>query len=201
MSAYECPYRKRKHESFKVERKNCSGGVHGKISVIKDSDNNELIWKRPVNNSKVHLKSFKKEIEKSKYWRKIGVSRVNVCWHPDKKSLVKTLIKGRTLGQTLRDHPHFFSNTHNKAYKELGKFVRRLVGSRHYIQDCNRANLVYDKEYHKWNIIDSSTIQTKRSRHEVASKFRSTFLRSWSQSLDSHDEKEALVKFLDKYCR
>ena len=202
MSDYECPYNKQKHEGFKITRKNCGHGVHGNINIIKDkSDGNEYTWKRPVGNKRIHIKSFKKEIEKAKKWREFGLSKMKVCWHPDKKSLIRTLIKGPTLRQVLHDHPHFFSNTHDRVNKELGKFVRCLVENRHYIQDLNRANLVYDKECHKWNIIDSSNIQKKKSRSETSSKFKKTFLRSWGSGLDSDTEKEALKEFLDRYCR
>lgn len=176
--------------------------MHGNISIIKNkSDGNEYIWKRPVGNKSIHVKSFKKEIEKAKYWRKCGLSKVKICWHADKKSLIKTLIRGPTLKQILREYKHFFSNTHDEAYKELGKFVRCLVENRHYIQDLNRSNIVYDKECNKWNVIDSSNIQKKGSRHEIANKFKRTFIRSWGSSLESHKEKEALEKFLDKYCK
>jgi len=202
LSDYGCPYSKQKRSDFKIERKNCSAGVHGDISIIKNkSDGKEFIWKRPVKNRRIHIKSFKKEIEKSKKWREFGLSKVIVCWHPDKKSLIKTLIKGPTLRQMLHSHPNFFSDTHNNINKELGKFVKNLVHNRHYIQDLNRANLVYDKECHKWNIIDSSNIQIKRSRHETASKFKNTFIRSWGSRLESDKEKEALKKFLDRYCK
>lgn len=199
---YNCPFREQKHKGFKIAKRNCAHGVHGNINIIKNkSDGNEYIWKRPVGNKRIHIKSFKKEIEKAKYWRKCGLSKVKICWHTDKKSLIKTLIKGPTLRQVLHDHQHFFSNTDKKANKELGKFVRCLVANRHYIQDCNRSNLVYDKEDCKWNLIDSSNIQKKSSRHEISSKFKKTFMRSWGSSLESHKEKDALKEFLDKYCR
>jgi tRNA A-37 threonylcarbamoyl transferase component Bud32 len=202
LSDHECPFREQIRKGFRVERKNCGHGVHGNISIIKNKlDGNEYIWKRPVGNKRIHIKSFKKEIEKAKYWRKCGLSKVKICWHSDKKSIVKTLVRGPTLRQTLRNRPHFFSNIHNKVYKELGKFVECLVTNRHYIQDLNRSNLVYDKENDKWNVIDSSNIQTKRSRHEIANKFKQTFMKSWGSSLESHKEKEALEKFLNKYCR
>jgi hypothetical protein len=199
LTDYEC---KQKRSDFKIERKNCSNGVHGNISIIKSkSDGKEFIWKRPVKNRRIHIKSFKKEIEKAKKWREFGLSKVKVFWHPDKKSLIKTLIKGPTLRQMLHGDSHFFSDTHKRVNKELGKFVRCLVENRHYIQDLNRANLVYDKECHKWNIIDSSNIQKKSSRHEIANKFKRTFTRSWGSSLESDKEKEALEKFLNKYCK
>lgn len=194
----ECPYRKHKH--FEVEKENCARGAHGNISVIKIK-NKEFIWKRPVSKEKLHQKSFKKEIEKSKTWRILGLSKVKICWHPDKKSLIKTYIKGPTLKRVLREHPHFFSNTHSRSYKALGKFVKRLVKSRHYIQDCNRINIVYDNEEHRWHLIDSSNIQRKRSRHETASKYKQTFLSHWGQSINLDNEKEAFKKFLDNYCK
>jgi tRNA A-37 threonylcarbamoyl transferase component Bud32 len=202
LSNHECPFREQIHKGFRITKRNCAHGVHGNISIIKNkSDGNEYIWKRPVGNKSIHIKSFKKEIEKAKYWRKIGVSKVKICWHTDNKSIVKTLVRGPTLKQMLHEHKHFFSNTHDDAYKELGRFVRCLVTNRRYIQDCNRSNLVYDKGDCKWNLIDSSNIQKKSSRHEIADKFKRTFIRSWGSSLESHKEKEALEKFLNKYCR
>lgn len=200
----KCPYdskHKIKSHDIKILRKNCGHGIHSKISVIKSKiDGCEYIWKKPVNDDPKHIESFKKEIVKAKKWREYGLSSVKACWLEDKKSLIKTLVKGPTLRQILHDHPHFFSNTHNKAYKELGHFVRLLVKSRHYIQDCNRSNIVYDKEKKKWNLIDSSTIQKKRSRSQTAAKYRKTFIERWSLHLYSDREKNALIDFLDKYC-
>lgn len=188
-------------EHFKIvgKYKNCGHGVHGMISVVKRiSDGKKIIWKRPRSSSQRHQESFRQEIKKSKLWRKFGISQVRACWHPDKRSLLKTLVKGSTLKQILRKHPHFFSRPSNKSVKALGKFVKIIINSRHYIADVNRQNIVFDGK--KWQLIDSSMISGKKSKSETRQRYKKAFLRSWSKSLPSKKEIDHLKSFLKKYC-
>lgn len=188
-----------KHDHFKVIHRNCAQGVHGKISVVKrESDGKLVIWKRPRSRSHVHQESFRKEIKKSKYWRIFGISRVKVCWHKDKRSLLKTYIKGPTLKQMLRKGSIHFSNSNSKPVKALGEFIELLIHSEHYIQDVNRQNLVFDGE--KWHLIDSSGIHGKINRSEIRERYKRSFLKSWSKSLKSNDEIQSLISFLNRYC-
>ena len=188
-----------KRNRFKIVHKDCARGVHGRISVVKRrSDGKLIIWKRPRSHNYRHQQSFQQEIKKSKYWRKFGVSRVKVCWHPDNKSLLKTYIKGPTLKQMLREGHLRFSKPDSRPVRALGELVGLLIGSRHYIQDVNRQNLVFDGE--KWHIIDSSGIQGKTPYPVVRQKYRQAFLRSWSKSLHSEDEIYSFGSFLEKYC-
>jgi len=189
-----------KRDHFKVVHGDCAQGVHGRISVVKRrSDGKLVIWKRPRSSNHIHQESFRQEIKKSKYWRKFGVSQVKVCWHPDKKSLLKTYIKGRTLKQMLRKGLLHFSDHGSKPVRALGELVGHLVGSGHYIQDVNRQNLVFDGD--RWHLIDSSTIHGGTSRSIARQKYRTAFTRSWSKSLHSKDEIKYLDSFLNKYCR
>ncbi len=188
-----------KRKNLKVIHKDCAQGVHGKISVVKrKSDGKLIIWKRPRSNNYRHQESFQQEIKKSKYWRKFGVSRVKVCWHNDKESLLKTYIKGPTLKQMLRKNDLKFSKPNSRPVKALGELVELLIGSGHYIQDVNRQNLVFDGK--KWHLIDSSAIHGKTSRSETRQKYKKAFLRSWSKSLSSNEEMHSLKSFLDRYC-
>jgi tRNA A-37 threonylcarbamoyl transferase component Bud32 len=188
-----------KNMHIKVVHKNCAQGVHGKISVVKRrSDGKLIIWKRPRSSDYKHQESFLQEIKKSKYWRKFGVSKVRVCWHKDKRSLLKTYIKGPTLKQMLRKDDFRFSKSNSRPVKALGELVKLLVGSGHYIQDVNRQNLVFDGK--KWHLIDSSSIHKKISHSEIREKYKKTFLRSWSKSLQSSRETDFLESFLDRYC-
>lgn len=186
-------------DHFKVVHKDCGHGVHGVISVVeRKSDGKLIVWKRPRSNNYRHQESFRQEIKKSKLWRRFGISQVKVCWHPDKQSLLKTYIKGKVLKQILKEEPHFFSKTKNKTVKALGKLVRLLINSKHYIQDVNRQNLVFDGK--KWHVIDSSVIHTKTNRSDTRQKYKKAFLKSWSKSLDSKKEIRALKSFIKKYC-
>jgi tRNA A-37 threonylcarbamoyl transferase component Bud32 len=187
-----------KNGRLKFVHKDCARGVHGKISVVKRKDGKLVIWKRPRSGDNKHQESFRQEINKSKYWRKFGVSRVKVCWHKDKQSLLKTYIKGPTLKQMLRKGDMRFSKSDSRPVKALGELVGRLIDCGHYIQDVNRQNLVFDGK--KWHLIDSSAIQGKVGHSEIRQKYRKTFMRSWSKSLDSHEETNSLKSFLNKYC-
>ena len=187
------------HDHFKVIRKDYARGVHGIISIVKRiSDGKVIIWKRPISSDYRHQMSFEEEIEKSRYWRKFGVSKVKVCWHNDKHSLLKTYIKGPTLKKMLKGNDLCFSKPNSPQVKALGDFIEHLIDSGHYIQDINRQNLVYDGK--KWHIIDSSAIHEKTNHSELKHKYISAFMRSWSKSL-SDDEKHFLKLFLDKYCK
>ncbi len=188
-----------KHDHFEIVHKNCGTGAHGKISLVRrKSDGKLLIWKRPKSRNHRHQVSFRQEIKKSKLWRKFGVSKVKVCWHPDNKSLIKTYIKGPTLKQMLRNGRLRFSNPNSKPVMTLGELVRLLINSRRYIQDVNRQNLVFDGE--KWHIIDSSGIRENTTYSMVRQKYKQAFLRSWSKSLHSYDEIYSFGSFLTKYC-
>ena len=188
-----------RHEHFSMVHKNCGHGVHGNISVVRrKSDRKLIIWKRPRSHSYKHIESFRQEIKKSKLWRKFGVSKVKVCWHPDKVSLLKTYIKGQTLKQILKKNPKFFSKRNSKPTRALGKLVELLIDSKHYIQDVNRQNLVFDKK--NWHIIDSSAIHGKTNKSDMRHRYRKAFLKSWSKSLKSKKEIHSLKSFLDKYC-
>lgn len=188
-----------KHGNLKVIHKDCAQGVHGKISVVKrETDGKLIIWKRPRSRDYKHQESFRQEIKKSKYWRKFGVSRVKVCWHRDKKSLLKTYIKGHTLKQMLRKNSLRFSEPNSPPVKALGELVELLINSGHYIQDVNRQNLIFDGK--KWHLIDSSTIHGKTSHSETREKYKKAFLRSWTKSLQSNDEINYLRLFLNRYC-
>lgn len=185
-----------KHEHFKVIYKNCDHGVHSNISVVKrESDKKLFIWKRAVSSDPRHQKSFQKEFEKAKLWRKFGVSKVEVCWHPDRRSLLKTYVKGYTLKQMLEKDRLRFSREESKPVKALREFIGLLINSKHYVQDLNRKNIVFDGN--KWHIIDSSDIHKKLTHSETKREYKRKFLESWSKSLDSNKEIHSFESFLD----
>ena len=194
--------KKRHHhenDHFEIIHEDCGHGMHAKVSVVKrQSDGKLLIWKQPASSSPKHQKAFRHEIKRSKYWRKFGISKVKVCWHFDKHSLLKTYIKGKTLTQILKDDPHFFSTTNRHSVKALGKFLRLLINSKHYIQNLSCENLIYDGN--KWQVIDSSNIHGRESRSRIRRAYKKKFFGIWSNRLHSDDEINNLKSFLEKYC-
>lgn len=188
-----------KQRKLKIIRKNFGHGVHAKVSVVKrTSDGKLLIWKRPSSSSSTHQKAFRKEIERSKYWRKFGISKVKVCWHSDKQSLLKTYVKGKTLGQILKNDHHFFSNKKSRSTRELGKFLKTLISSKHYIQNLSCENLVFDGKI--WQVIDSSNVHKRDNLSDIKQEYRKKFLGTWSKKTHSSEETHNLKSFLEKYC-
>ena len=188
-----------RHDHFEIMHEDCGHGMHAKVSIVKrESDGQLLIWKRPASSNPEHQKAFRYEIKRSKYWRKFGISQVKVCWHPDKQSLLKTYIKGKTLAQILKDDSHFFSDLNRHSVKALGKFLRLLINSKHYIQNLSCENLVYDGK--QWQVIDSSNVHGRESRSRTRREYKKKFLGIWSKRLHSDDEINHLKSFLEKYC-
>ncbi len=189
-----------KNGHFKIVHKDCGHGMHAKVSVVKrESDGKLLIWKRPQSDSPIHHKAFQKEIKRSKCWRKFGVSKVKVCWHSDKQSLLKTYIKGKTLTQILENDQSFFSKTKNRSTRALGKFLKTLISSRHYIQNLSCENLVFDER--EWHVIDSSDVHERDNISKIKRDYKKKFFGIWSKKLHSEDNIHHLKSFLKKYCR
>ena len=186
-------------KQFKIIYKDCGTG-RSKVSIVKrESDGKLLIWKHARSHSSRLLESYRKEIDRSKYWRKFGISQVKVCWHPDKQSVLKTYIKGKTLKQILKDDPHFFSRTESKPVKALIRFLGLLVDSKYYIHDLKGTNIVFDGD--RWHVIDSGKAYSKKTRSATMREYRKNLLEKWSKELDSRNEVKSLKSFLKKYCR
>lgn len=187
-------------KEFDIIAKNIWKGAHGRIQLVRRrSDNKVLVWKRPRSLSWIHINSFSQEIQKSKIWRRIGVSDINIYWHKDKMSIIKDYIEGPTLKEMLKKNPEFFSCS-SKPLKELGKFVKKLVKSDIFIGDVNKQNIIYDENRDKWQLIDSSHIY-QDIFPDVKGKYKYYLVKSWSKSLNSKKEIHAMEKFLDEYCK
>lgn len=183
-----------KDEQFTIVHKDYGHGARSKVSIVKrESDGELLIWKQPLLDDEWHHKSLEKEFKYAKYWRKFGASRVEIDWHRDGRSLLKTYIGGDTLDQTLKKNPGFFSEK-SQPLKALGELIGFLINSKYYIQDLNGENLIFDGE--RWHIIDSGSIGYIGSRSETKQKYKESLLRRWSNGL-SEQEINSLKSFLD----
>lgn len=188
-----------KHDRFEMIHENFAHGMHANISIVKrESDKKLVIWKRPIADKPEHHEAIRKEIKRAKYWKTFGVSKVDVSWHPDKQSLLKTYIDGRTLRQILDDDQEFFSRIGSKPIKALSKFIKRLIDSEHYINNLSCENLVFDGN--RWHVIDSSEIKEIKSHSEIKQKYKRNLLEIWSRGLRSDDKIQNLKLFLEKYC-
>lgn len=189
---------RRKHDSFKIVYKDCGTG-RTKVSVVKrKSDGKLLIWKRARYRGSKSQNFYKNDIKKSKIWRKFGISRVKAWLHPNKKSVLRTYIKGPTLHQVLKENHKFFSGDETKQRKALAEFIKLLIDSEHYIHDLKGANLVFEEN--RWHVIDSGNAYKQKNRSRTAQEYRKNLMEKWSRSVRSNEELNYLKSFLDKYC-
>lgn len=185
-----------KDKQFEIIYKDCGTG-RSIVSVVKRKSDGELfIWKRARSSTSIHPGSYQKELQKVKLWRKFGISSVKASWHPDKKSLLKTYIKGPTLKKILEKNPKIFSETENKYTKALIKFIDLLVDSGHYIHDLKGSNIVYDEK--RWQVIDAGQAY-KMSLSDTKKEYRKNLLEKWSRELRSRKDVDALKSFLERY--
>lgn len=170
-----------KDKHLKIIHKECGKGMHSKISVVKRKDGRLFIWKRPISGSHKHQEAFNKEFGKSKFWRDHGLSKVRCRWHPDRKSLLKTLVRGPTLREVLKKDSHFFHKKGNKKYKALKVFFKLLVKAGRYIGDVSPKNLAWDGK--RWQIIDSSSVRRKESKSSLKKRYKEKMLNKWITGL------------------
>lgn len=183
-----------KRDKFKIVEKKCGHG-HAKVSLVKRKSDGELfIWKRPKSGR--GSASLGGQIKRSKFWRKIGISKVKIKWCPDRQSLLHTFVDGHTLRHYLRNGDVSFSEN-NKKLRALKDFVKRLIKSKGYIHDLKGSNIVWDGDH--WNVIDSGKIDKKSSSSSTKREYKKFLYIKWSNSLDSKEEKHALKEFLDSF--
>lgn len=187
--------RHHKHEHYKIIHRDCGHGARSKVSIVKrESDGKLLIWKQPLFDDKWHHESLLKEIKRAKLWRKFGISKVKVNWHPDGRSLLKTYIKGDTLYEILKKTPEFFAKK-SSPLEALRKFVGLLINSKCYVKDLIGENLVFDGK--KWCVIDSGSVRDRENRSEIKQEYKKEFLKNWTRELYSQEEIHYLESFLN----
>lgn len=190
---------KHKHNKFEIVYKDC-GTRRTKVSLVKrKSDGKLLIWKRARSRGSRSQNFYKNDIKKTKIWRKFGISRVKACVHPDKKSVLRTYIKGPTLHQVLKENREFFSGEETKQRKALVKFIKLLIDSQHYIHDMKGANIVFEDD--KWHVIDSGKAYKHKTLSKTKGEYRKNLIDKWSRSVRSNEELNYLKSFIDKYCK
>ena len=174
-----------KHEHFDIIVKDYARGSLSKVSIIRRRYDGKLfIWKQSLLDDDWHHTFLRKEIRYSKYWRKFGISKVESCWYSDKRSLLKTYIKGKTLECMLKEGSLRFS-VEDQSLKALKKFFGLLIGSKRYVGDLTKKNLVFDGKM--WHVIDSGSIGDEESHSRVRQKYKIKFLENWSQKLSSKE--------------
>lgn len=181
-------------DKFKIIEEKCGHG-HARVSLVKrKSDGKLLVWKRPKPGRSSG--SLGEQIKRSKFWRKIGISKVEMKWCPGRQSILHTFVDGHTLRHYLKNGEISFSEN-SKKLKALEEFVRRLMKSKSYIHDLKGSNIAWDGK--NWNVIDSGKIDKKSNSSSTKREYKKFLYVKWSNSIDSKKERSDLKEFLDSF--
>jgi tRNA A-37 threonylcarbamoyl transferase component Bud32 len=187
--------RSKKH--FEIINKDFSHGMQGSVSIVKrESDGELFVLKTPIEDNYEHHRDFRREIRNARFWRKLGISKIDVKWDQDKKCLLKTYVNGKTLAQIEKENPLFFSKTDDRPVRELGKMLKHLIDEKYYVGDMSPDNMIYDGKI--WQIVDSGSVHKRSSRSALRMEYKENLTGKWSRDL-TNEGIYYLERFLDKW--
>jgi len=158
----------------------CIGcGKTSRISLVKKKGGGRLyVWKQPANDSTAILKEYRRLIERSLIWKRLGISGRPISWGPDRKSLLQPYVKGITL-------EHAFKNTRllkDPAHELLSPLIdvfNRTVKNTVFINSLNSENLIFGKS--GWEVIDSGSIAVMETPLIAWTKQRQKLGQKWAR--------------------
>ena len=136
-------------------------GKSSRISLLKKTDSHTLyVWKLPANDSDKIIQDFKRLIERSRVWNQLGLSKGQISWGPDKKSLLQPYVEGATLRQAF-NNTDLLTDPDHELLLPLIEMFHRLASHKLFISGLNSENLIFSES--SWRIIDSGSIVTMGS--------------------------------------
>jgi hypothetical protein len=172
-------------EAFEVISKDFALGKHSRVSLVRCPDQTLWIWKCPRDDSKSHQMSFRKEIERAKVWRELELSNVEVRWHEDKRSLLRTYVPGVLALDRIQSREFWTDDTYARERGALAHLIERAAQQRAYLSDLNPRNLIFDGS--RWQVIDSGSIRFRESPETTLKKYRQLLMKNWSSRMDPAD--------------
>jgi hypothetical protein len=168
-------------EAFEVVRKDFAVGKHSRVSLVRYPDHTLWIWKRPADDAKSHQMSFRKEIERAKVWRQLGLSNVEVRWHDDKRSLLRTYVPGVPALDKIQSREFWTDDASATERRALAHLIVHAAQQRAFVNDLNPRNLIFDGC--RWQVIDSGSIRFRESSASTLKKYRKILMKNWSSRM------------------
>ena len=125
--------------------------------------------------------AFRKEIARSNVWRELELSNVEVAWHEDKRSLLKTYVPGVTALDRIQDRNFWTEEAYTKERLTLAQLILHAAQQRAYVADLNPKNLIFDGQ--RWHVIDSGSIRFKESPELTLQEYREKLMEQWSSRM------------------
>ena len=177
-------------EAFEMINQDFATGEHSRVSLVRGPDHTLLIWKRPADDSPSHQMAFRKEIERAKVWRALGLSNVEVRWHEDKRSLIRTYVPGVLALDRIQSRRFWADDSHATERCALADLIVRAAQQRAYVNDLSPRNLIFDGC--RWQVIDSGSIRFRENRESTLKKYRQRLMKHWSPCI--HPEEHTFLK-------
>src|SRR5688500_6614652 len=168
-------------EAFEVIRKDLGTGKHSRVSLVRYPDQTLWVWKCPADDSKAHQMSFRKEMERAKVWRQLQLSNVEVRWHEDKRSLLRTYVQGVLAADRIQSREFWTDETCAAERRALAHLILCAAQQRAYVSDLNPQNLIFDGC--RWQVIDSGSIRFTECPEATLKKYRRILMKNWSSRI------------------
>jgi len=156
-------------------------GRHSRVSLVRSPDRTLWIWKRAADESKIHQIAFRKEVERMRVLRGLGLSSVESRLHDDERSLLRTYVPGVLAIDRIGSEDFWTCDTHAAERRALAQLITRAASQRVYVNDLHPHNLIFDGC--RWQIIDSGSLRFTECPHATLKKYRQRLLKSWSAYL------------------
>jgi len=156
-------------------------GKHSRVSLVRSPERALCIWKRAADDSKSHQIAFRKEVERMRILRRLGLSRVESRWHEDGRSLLRTYVPGVLAIDRIQSNDFWTGETYWAERRALAELITCAARQQAYVNDLHPSNLIFDG--FRWQIIDSGSIRFVETPQAALKKYRQRLMKNWSSYL------------------
>lgn len=166
-------------DGFSMLKPLIGAGKSSRISLLqKNEDNTLYAWKQPVNDSDKIKNEFRQLVKRSSVWYQLGISKGEIFWAPDSKSILQQYIEGFTLRHAFK-HTTLLTDPEHPLLPPLLKVFQKMVSNKMFISGLNSENFIFDKS--NWLIIDSGSISRMSSSWLVWTKQYKRLGKHWAR--------------------
>ena len=166
-------------DGFSMLEPMIGAGKSSRISLIqKNEDSTLYVWKQPGNDSDKIKNEFHQLVKRSSVWYQLGISKGEIFWAPDNKSILQQYIEGFTLRYAFK-HTTLLIDPEHPLLPPLIKVFQQMVFNKIFISGLNTENFIFNNS--NWFIIDSGSISRMRSPQLVWTRQYKRLSRHWAR--------------------
>ena len=166
-------------DGFSMLKPVIGAGKSSRISLLqKNEDNTLYVWKQPANDSDKVKNEFHQLVKRSSIWQQLGISKGEIFWAPDNKSILQQYIDGFTLRHAFK-HTTLLTDPDHPLLPSLIKIFQQMVSNKIFISGLNTENFIFGQS--NWSIIDSGSISRMSSPQLVWKRQYERLSRHWTR--------------------